>query len=54
MGRVGGSARDTRPKIPRVVAALSVAGVDAVAEEIDRLRLGHHEKCTFCPVHPDA
>ena len=39
-GHGGGLARDARPKIPRVGAALSVAGVDAVAEEIDRLRLG--------------
>ena len=40
MGRGGGSARDARPKIPRVGVASSVAGVDAVAEEMDRLRLG--------------
>ena len=39
-GHGGGSARDARPKIPRVGAASSVAGVDAVAEEMDRLRLG--------------
>ena len=31
--------RDARPKIPRVWAASSVAEVDAVAEEMDRLRL---------------
>ena len=39
-GRRGGSARDVRPKVPRVGAAKSVAGVDAVAEEMDKLRLG--------------
>ena len=39
-GRVGRSARDVRPKLPRVGAARSVAGVDAVAEEMDKLRLG--------------
>ena len=38
--RGGGSARDVSPKVPRVGAATSVAGVDAVAEEMDRLRLG--------------
>ena len=36
-GRGGGSARDARPKITRLGAASSVAGVDAVAEEMDRL-----------------
>ena len=39
-GRGGGSARNVRPKVPRVGAATSVAGVVAVAEEMDRLQLG--------------
>ena len=39
-GRGGGSARNVRLKVPRVGAAMSVAGVDAVAEELDRLQLG--------------
>ena len=39
-GRRGGSVRDVRPKVPRVGSAKSVAGVDAVAEEMDKLRLG--------------
>ena len=39
-GRGGGSARNVRPKVPRQGAATSVARVDAVAEEMDRLQLG--------------
>ena len=39
-GRGGGSVWDVSPKVPRVGSAKSVAGVDAVAEEMDKLRLG--------------